>query len=258
MASTLIHLVVHFRASSLGSNPAHAIAWWYSLLMGIVFPLGIPLWYFYLLFQHRFELDPGQLALRNEKSARAWNEAEKVFEYMPRSELLPRGRKFFGRIEVFKGLKPVTEEEVRKYVAVQNMKEEEKSSKGETTTPLKWKYISSLDEKGAKLCAIALRRYAIDQSPELKQLRFLYDSYEPSTYWFEVFETFRRLMLTGGLVFLKPGTASQIVLSMMICLFSMRVYAEYTPFVDPAHDPLAETAQWQLFLTLLGALCLKV
>ena len=67
----------------------------------------------------------------------------------------------------------------------------------------------------------------------------------------------RRLTLTGGQVFLAPGTTSQILLNMMICIGSMRVYAEYTPFKTSANNLLAETAQWQLLATMLAALAIK-
>ena len=40
-------------------------------------------------------------------------------------------------------------------------------------------------------------------------LTFLYDSYEPKYFYFEVVETIRKLFLTGGLVLLGPGTGEQ-------------------------------------------------
>ena len=89
-------------------------------------------------------------------------------------------------------------------------------------------------------------------------MQFLYAAYEPSCWWFEVFETARRLILTGGQSMLRPGTPSQILLNLIICISSMRVYAKYKPFVKDKNDRLAEVAQWQLFFTMPGALCIKV
>lgn len=77
-------------------------------------------------------------------------------------------------------------------------------------------------------------------------------------WWFEVFETIRKIALTGGLIFFGQGTASQIVISQVLCLLSMRVYAGYKPFVDPLMDIFAETAQWQLFFTMFAALAMRV
>jgi hypothetical protein len=73
-----------------------------------------------------------------------------------------------------------------------------------------------------------------------------------------VFETLRRLLLTGGQVLLRPGTPSQLVLNLIICVCSMKIYAAYKPFVSDRVDKLAELAQFQLFFTMLAALCIKV
>ena len=53
-----------------------------------------------------------------------------------------------------------------------------------------------------------------DAHPKIKRLECLYKNYQPQTYDFEVFETLRKLMLTG-VVFLKPGTESQICMAML-------------------------------------------
>ena len=47
-----------------------------------------------------------------------------------------------------------------------------------------------------------------DETRHIKSLSFLYDCYEPKYYYFEVVETIRKLMLTGGLVVLGPGASS--------------------------------------------------
>jgi len=106
--------------------------------------------------------------------------------------------------------------------------------------------------------ALEEREKLEEADPRLKALSFLYGSYEPQCYWFEVFETLRKLALTGGLVFLRPGTASQIMMSMILCLGSMRVYAGYKPFIEDKVDTFAEVAQWQLFFTMFAALSIKV
>ena len=106
--------------------------------------------------------------------------------------------------------------------------------------------------------ALEEREKLEESDPRLKALSFLYGAYEPRCYWFEVFETLRKLALTGGLVFLRPGTASQIMMSMILCLGSMRVYAGYKPFIEDKVDTFAEVAQWQLFFTMFAALSIKV
>ena len=44
----------------------------------------------------------------------------------------------------------------------------------------------------------------------IAHLRFLIDSYEPGSMYFEVVECVRKLMLTGMLIFFFPGTPSQV------------------------------------------------
>merc|ERR1711871_1711981 len=67
-----------------------------------------------------------------------------------------------------------------------------------------------------------------------------------------------KLALTGFLVFLAPGTAAQVLFSLIMCFFAMRVYSDTRPFTSPMMDKFNNAAQMQLFFTLLGALSIKV
>ena len=117
---------------------------------------------------------------------------------------------------------------------------------------------TKMSEEEALEKALIDRRKNEEEDPTLKSLAFLYAAYEPKRYYFECFETLRKLALTGFLVFLVPGTAAQIVISMLMCMFSMRVYAGYKPFIKVSNDRFSEVAQWQLYFTMLGALAMKV
>jgi len=118
--------------------------------------------------------------------------------------------------------------------------------------------VYSLDEEGAMVESLRRREEIEEEKKSIKRLSFLYESYEPNCWWFEVFESLRRLILTGGQVFLRPGTATQIVISIVISLGSMKVYSKYSPFVKDEHDWLAEVGQWQLFFTIFAALLMKM
>ena len=160
----------------------HAFYEAYAMIMALVFPIGVPLMYFVLLYRRRDMLDPGQ----------------KKFTHELGSEELGMQRAILEREKLMVG------------------------------------------------------------DPSLAALSFLFHAYEPQCWWFEVVETLRRLLLTGGLLFLNPGTAGQIIASMIMCLGAMRVYAGYKPFVEDNNDVLAETAQWQLFFTMFAALAIRV
>jgi hypothetical protein len=99
------------------------------------------------------------------------------------------------------------------------------------------------EEDGLKE-AIRLR----DEGPNIKSHRkyaFLYEAYEPKCWWFEIFECVRRLSLTAGVIMLKPGSVIQIVISMLLCLLSMRIYAGASPYISDRDDILAEVRSTQ-------------
>ncbi|GMH93738.1 hypothetical protein TrVE_jg12166 [Triparma verrucosa] len=106
--------------------------------------------------------------------------------------------------------------------------------------------------------ALEIRQRLEEQHPQLKSLQFLYKSYEPKYFWFEIFDTIRKQMLTGGLVVLGSGTLSQIIISMLLCLASMRVFAGCKPFIKERVDQFSEMSQWQIFFVMLAALLLRV
>jgi len=64
---------IHYNSSKdperLGTNPQHEFAYWCSFFMGIIFVVGIPVGYLYLLWGQRFNLDPGQDALVGQRTA---------------------------------------------------------------------------------------------------------------------------------------------------------------------------------------------
>ena len=194
----------------------------YAGVMIIVYPVGIPLLYIWLLVMARNDLDPvGQKKLVNTNAVRY---------------KLPSIKGELPADGYVVGTQDVLSEAMNKLDAE----------------------LVTLSEEEAMRCSIFLRSEREAKNPELKRLSFLYDNYEPSCWWFEIFETARRLTLTAGVSFLSSESASQIIFSMVLCLFSMRVYAEFKPFVDERLDRLSECMQWQTFFMMLAALALKI
>ena len=91
----------------------------------------------------------------------------------------------------------------------------------------------------------------------LRPIAFLWAAYEPKWWWFEVFECIRRLMMTGGLVFISPGTQDQIVVAMLISIISIIMYMSLEPYEYYMDDVLAIVSQWSIFFTLFGALLIR-
>eukprot|EP00519_Triparma_laevis_P010367 CAMPEP_0182498006 /NCGR_PEP_ID=MMETSP1321-20130603/6353_1 /TAXON_ID=91990 /ORGANISM="Bolidomonas sp., Strain RCC1657" /LENGTH=1411 /DNA_ID=CAMNT_0024702007 /DNA_START=67 /DNA_END=4302 /DNA_ORIENTATION=- len=120
------------------------------------------------------------------------------------------------------------------------------------------KFAASTSMDDALKKALEIRSGYEKDDVTLRALGFLYSSYEPYMWWFEVFETLRRIGLTGFLIFLDPGTSTQVVLSLILCISAMRVYSGCKPFISEFIDSFSEAVQWQLFYTMLGALIIKV
>ena len=52
-------------------------------------------------------------------------------------------------------------------------------------------------------------------------------------------------------------TASQIVVSIFVCLASMRVLTKCEPFIKDRVDLFSEMSQWQTFFVMFAALLIK-
>jgi hypothetical protein len=90
------------------------------------------------------------------------------------------------------------------------------------------------------------------------RVQLLASPYEDRCFWFEVFECYRRLLLSSMLILLYSLEAAQIVVAIFICLLSIRVYSYYDPFVSDDDDSLAEMAQWQLFCVFFASLLIRL
>jgi len=207
-------------------------------LAALIYPLGIPLFYAWKLYAARKELNPGvgQTKLVNTKCVR----------YVKSEEFDDKG----GTSVKYGYVVGNTGAESDKKVAgvLKAALVEHKDQMAE---------IIRLDANGAAELSIFLRTEIERVNPGVKGLSFLYSSYEPRCWWFEIFETVRRLVLTAGVSFLDSGTGANILFSIILCLGSMRIYSGYKPFVDEKLDRLAELMQWQLIFTMVAALAMK-
>lgn len=90
---------------------------------------------------------------------------------------------------------------------------------------------------------------------KLQPFLFLFEMYRPSTWWWEVFETVRRLLLTGALTVFEPGSVFQLFVGMMICIGSLMMYSHFMPFIFADDNWMATAAQFEIYVVLvLGVL----
>ena len=70
----------------------------------------------------------------------------------------------------------------------------------------------------------------------------LTNGYELRCSWFEVFECGRKICLVGIPVFVDNGSASQLIMGLLVCFISAMMYASYEPFVSESDDRLSKSA----------------
>ena len=85
----------------------------------------------------------------------------------------------------------------------------------------------------------------------------LWSEYDPCCWWWEVFECGRRLMLTGVLVFIKPGSISQIAWALLMSVLACTMSAFWCPYVDNRDDFVAILASIVLVVNLIAAILIK-
>jgi hypothetical protein len=88
----------------------------------------------------------------------------------------------------------------------------------------------------------------------LQTTRFLWSTYKPYAYWWELVECVRRLLMTGFLVFILPGTAGQSAVSCAFAVLSIAVFS----LVQPLRESSDTYSYWLgcavLFLSMFVAL----
>ena len=84
------------------------------------------------------------------------------------------------------------------------------------------------------------------------------DRFSASTDWFELFECARKSCLVGLPVFFDPGSASQLILGLLVCFISSTIYAMYTPYSQTKNNRLALVCQISLFFSLASSIALKM
>ena len=121
----------------------------------------------------------------------------------------------------------------------------------------------------------ALREYQpeIDEAEERKEmlqasydelrgglpgaLKKLTNGYEMRTYWFEIFECVRKILLILLPIFFEEESPEQLTCGLIVCFITFGSYMMYAPFIDDGDDLLSQVCQLQIFFSLLSAIVLK-
>merc|ERR1711871_1272121 len=73
----------------------------------------------------------------------------------------------------------------------------------------------------------------------LVALEFLYSSYRPHLWYWEIIETLRRLVMTAVLSIIQPGTSMQACLAIVLALASIKIQTSFDPYSEFVDSALA-------------------
>ena len=71
-------------------------------------------------------------------------------------------------------------------------------------------------------------------------LSFLVKDYEPSFFWWELLEAWKKLFLVGFMVLIMPGKVEQLLIAFLISLVHFFLVAVAAPFKDKGDDFFAK------------------
>jgi len=91
--------------------------------------------------------------------------------------------------------------------------------------------------------------------PAVQQLT---DGYEMRCFWFEIFQCLSKLLLLGCPIFFPMGSASQLVVGLLVCFINSMLYAGFSPYSDEDDGRLAELCQLSLFFVLVSTINLRM
>ena len=110
----------------------------------------------------------------------------------------------------------------------------------------------------AELLILYCNRRRLYTDGSLKE-RFgtFYLNYKPNSYYFDVLDLMRRLVLTGGLIIFGGESISQTFLGIVICLFWLLVLAYKKPYNSASDNFLAILMALHLVITMVTGMALK-
>ncbi|CAE7309164.1 unnamed protein product [Symbiodinium microadriaticum] len=210
----------------------------YAGIMTVVYPIGIPIWMAASLWRHRKAIDP-------DVSMREMSKAQEVLE--GRSSAGSLKSKFFQASKLSK-LSILSKSGSSLICSSDKLSVSEEEKAGPANVRRQYKAVIS---KESQELAKAIKR---EKDPQIKHLLFIFDDYKPSSMYYEVFESVRKVFLSGVLALCAPGSWLQVVIGIFACQLSLRVLQRYAPYANPNAGSAAETAQRLLFVNLLFGL----
>jgi hypothetical protein len=101
----------------------------------------------------------------------------------------------------------------------------------------------------AQLVTRSSRRQIVkDSSRMIDSASFIYASYKPAMWYWEIIEVYKRLFLVAIFPSTLNGNVAQFPVTVLFCLFAVKLYQGFAPFASTSDAVLAEVGQYQVFL----------
>lgn len=254
----------------------------YAILMIFVYPIGIPMSYFLLLYYNRDEI-------RDRKKNNAIVPPPQYLQKLANLENESRSSNVSSKemVDIKSAVNEVDSHDVKivhnpiNLSTLEQKEEEEEKEEGDDDDgdglPLKansnldenisttLQLQAPFDESTSKEETIVVEKEAEAEPPKQQQylsiktarIAFLWQAYQPQYWYWEIVETTRRLMLTAVLSVCGPGTFDQAVFSVFLSIFYIKLYGYFSPYDNGNNNVLAEVGQFQNFFTFFGGLIIQ-
>ena len=96
------------------------------------------------------------------------------------------------------------------------------------------------------------------KSSRIDLISDLWEPYRPKVFYYEIFECFRRIMLSSVVVFIYPNTSAQIAITLILSFAFVVISEAVSPYVSPWDRWISRLGQIVVFVSMYIALLLKV
>ena len=230
-------------------DPGHQTMMIYAGFMVLVYPIGVPALYAFILFnlhggqlQLLRSLELRQVALEADRSAAEELKAvrrKQRMSLLDAVQLAARG----GQANV-SGAKDLWEARRRSSLG-------RRTSSGDADEDQR---LAQITDEIAKLHREEQKLRS--QLPDYVQKLIL--GYELRAFYFEIIESVRKLAIVCLPVFFRPsGSVSQLIFGLMVCFITFGTHVAFHPYDHSEDDFLAQLSQVQIFFSLVSAIALK-
>merc|ERR1719446_1192945 len=92
---------------------------------------------------------------------------------------------------------------------------------------------------------------------ELEPISFLFESYEPQYWWWEVPTCIERLLLTNADLYLRSQPVLRPFMVLAITLVSVKLYSYLEPYILDSDDLFNEVSKWATVANIIFVIIMQ-